>query len=200
MKKIAIIGLGYVGLPLAVEFGKIRTVIGFDISEHRINRLIAGFDDTGECTNEELASARNLFFTNKITDLKECSIFIITVPTPIDEAKNPDLSLLISASRLVGSILKPDDLVIYESTVYPGATEEICVPVLEDVSELRFNIDFFCGYSPERINPGDRLHRLSSIIKVTSGSTIEIAEIIDQLYKTIIKAGTAVASIEIARP
>ena len=190
MEKIAVIGLGYVGLPLAVEFGKVRPVVGYDINEHRIDRLKAGFDDTSECTTEELTSAKHLIITNELTEIEQCSIYIITVPTPIDAARQPDLSALIAASNLVGSILKSGDLVIYESTVFPGATEEVCVPVLETVSGLKFNSGFFCGYSPERINPGDREHRLPSIKKVTSGSTPEIANMVDSLYNQIIVAGT----------
>ena len=190
MKEIAIIGLGYVGLPLAVEFGKLRPVVGYDINEKRIYHLNAGYDDTAECTTEELNSARYLRITNKKIELEKCSIFIITVPTPINAAKQPDLSALISASQLVGSVLKSGDIVIYESTVFPGATEEVCVPILETVSGLKFNSEFFCGYSPERINPGDRKHRLTSITKVTSGSTPEVAEIVDSLYNEIIIAGT----------
>jgi UDP-N-acetyl-D-glucosamine/UDP-N-acetyl-D-galactosamine dehydrogenase len=188
--KIAIVGLGYVGLPLAVEFGKIRDVVGFDINGERVTQLNKNIDYTFECTSEELTAAKHAVFTNHVDDLAECSIYIITVPTPIDEAKKPDLSALISASRLVGSVLNTGDIVVYESTVYPGATEEVCVPILEDTSELTFNEHFYCGYSPERINPGDKLHRLPNITKVTSGSTPEIAGIIDELYREIILAGT----------
>ena len=193
-KKIAIIGLGYVGLPLAVEFGKKRDVIGFDINELRINMLKNGFDSTLEITDNELKDSMNLCYTSNIDDIKDCKIFIVTVPTPIDENKKPDLVPLEKSSESIGSILKKDDIVIYESTVYPGATEEICVPILEKKSGLTFNKDFYCGYSPERINPGDKEHRLTSIKKVTSGSTPKIADEIDELYQEIIIAGTHKAS------
>jgi UDP-N-acetyl-D-galactosamine dehydrogenase len=197
--KLAIIGLGYVGLPLAVEFGRKRHVVGFDINRKRINELIAGNDFTLEVTKEELAAAKNLTYTNYPDDLVSCNCFIVTVPTPIDEYKRPNLTPLIEASRTVGNFLKRGDIVIYESTVYPGCTEEDCVPVLEKHSGLKFNKDFFCGYSSERINPGDKEHRVTSIKKVTSGSTPEIAELIDVLYNEIIEAGTFKAeSIKVA--
>lgn len=192
--KIAIIGLGYVGLPLAIEFGSKRSVIGFDINETRINELKKGIDVTLESTKEEIKNAVHLSFTNKIEDIKDCKIYIITVPTPIDQDKKPDLTPLIKASQSVGSILKKDDIVIYESTVFPGATEEICVPIIENKSGLIFNKDFYCGYSPERINPGDKDHRITNIKKVTSGSTPEITKIVDNLYNEIISAGTHKAS------
>ena len=193
-KNIAIIGLGYVGLPLAVEFGKQRPVLGFDIASARIAELQAGRDHTLECSADELASAGQLRFTCQQEDLKTCHVFIVTVPTPVDKANRPDLTPLIKASETVGRALKPGDVVVYESTVYPGATEEVCVPVLEEVSGLKFNHDFYCGYSPERINPGDKQHRLPNIKKVTSGSTPEAADAIDQLYAQIISAGTYQAS------
>lgn len=196
---IAVIGLGYVGLPLAVEFGKGRRVIGFDIKADRIEELRAGRDHTREVSTEEMAQAEHLTFTADIGDLKAATIFIVTVPTPIDGHKRPDLTPLIKASETVGTVLKKGDIVIYESTVYPGATEEDCVPVLERVSGLTYNKDFFCGYSPERINPGDKEHRLASILKVTSGSTPEIADEVDALYASIITAGTYKAeSIRVA--
>lgn len=194
MDKIGIIGLGYVGLPLAVEFGKVIPVVGFDINNTRIKELVSRYDRTEEVTAEELAKATMLVCTSDITELKSVNYFIVTVPTPVDEFKQPDLKPLISASRTVGSVLKKGDIVIYESTVYPGCTEEVCVPELEKVSGLRFNVDFFCGYSPERINPGDKLHRVTTIKKVTSGSTPEIAEKVDALYRKIITAGTHKAS------
>jgi len=193
-KKIALIGLGYVGLPLAVEFGKKHQVVGFDISQLRINSLKNGIDNTLETTKQELQDAVHLSYTTNIEDLKDCEIFIITVPTPIDKHKRPDLSPLEKSSKLVGSILKKGDIVIYESTVYPGATEEVCVPILEQQSDLKFNQDFYCGYSPERINPGDKEHRVTTIKKVTAGSTPEIATEVDELYKEIITAGTHKAS------
>lgn len=197
--KLAVLGLGYVGLPLAVEFGKKRAVIGFDIDEKRIRSLDAGEDRTLEVSSEELAAAKGLKFTSTLDDLKSCNVFVITVPTPIDEHRQPNLAPLRVASESVGRVLKRGDIVIYESTVYPGATEEVCVPVLEQVSELRFNDDFFVGYSPERINPGDKSHRLTNIVKVTSGSTPKIAEIVDYLYKEIVDAGTHKApSIRVA--
>jgi UDP-N-acetyl-D-galactosamine dehydrogenase len=199
MKKIAIIGLGYVGLPLATEFGKKRTVVGFDINNNRIAELKNGNDCTLEITSHELKDAIYLSYTNKTEDIKDCEIYIVTVPTPIDNNKKPDLSPLKKSSEMLGKILKKEDIVIYESTVYPGATEEVCVPILEKQSGLKFNKDFFCGYSPERINPGDKEHRLTSIKKITSGSTPEIANIIDNLYQEIITAGThKVISIKIA--
>jgi UDP-N-acetyl-D-galactosamine dehydrogenase len=194
MMKLGIIGLGYVGLPLAVEFGKKRKVVGFDINQKRIDELIAGNDFTLETTSEELHEAKFLSYTTKLDDLSDCTCFIVTVPTPIDEHKRPDLTPLIKASESVGKVLKKGDIVIYESTVYPGATEEDCVPVLEKFSGLKFNQDFFCGYSPERINPGDKEHRVTTIKKVTSGSTPEIADIVDALYNEIITAGTHKAS------
>lgn len=198
-KTIAVIGLGYVGLPLAVEFGKHRRVIGFDIKSERIAELRAGHDGTREVNPKELASAEYLTVTDDPSELREASIYIVTVPTPIDAHKRPDLTLLLKASETVGAVLKQGDIVIYESTVYPGATEEDCVPVLERTSGLLFNKDFFCGYSPERINPGDTAHRLPDICKVTSGSTPEIAEAIDALYGSIITAGTYKApSIRVA--
>lgn len=191
---IAIIGLGYVGLPLAVEFAKHRPVVGFDINPRRIAELQGGKDHTMECSPEELAEASGLSYSSDPKDLKQAQVFIVTVPTPVDKANRPDMGLLIKASVTVGQVLKKGDVVIYESTVYPGATEEICVPVLEESSSLKFNRDFFCGYSPERINPGDKKHRLPSIKKVTSGSTPEVAIQIDHLYKQIITAGTYKAS------
>jgi len=191
---IAIVGLGYVGLPLAVEFGRKRNVIGFDINESRIKELKKGIDKTLETTDEELKDALYLRYSNNLEDLKECNIFIITVPTPIDKNKQPNLSPLKDASEAIGTILKKGDLVIYESTVYPGATEEVCVPILETISGLSFNKDFYCGYSPERINPGDKEHRITTIKKVTSGSTPEIATIVDELYQEIITEGTHMAS------
>lgn len=198
-ENIAVIGLGYVGLPLAVEFGKRRTVVGFDISPERIGALRAGHDSTLEVDDHELASAVNLSFTDVADDLSACGIFIVTVPTPIDAANQPDLTPLIKASEAVGRVMGRGAIVVYESTVYPGCTEEVCVPVLERESGLRFNQDFFCGYSPERINPGDKQHRLVNIRKVTSGSTPEVAERVDALYNEIIEAGTHKAqSIRVA--
>lgn len=188
--KVAVIGLGYVGLPLAVEFGKHREVIGFDISQKRIDELKAGNDITLETTTEQLKSATQLSFTDQLEDLKECKIFVVTVPTPIDHVSRPDLTPLQKASNTVGQVLKKGDIVIYESTVYPGATEEVCVPVLEKASGLKFNQDFFCGYSPERINPGDKVNTLTKIKKITSGSTPEIADVVDAFYGSIITAGT----------
>jgi UDP-N-acetyl-D-glucosamine/UDP-N-acetyl-D-galactosamine dehydrogenase len=194
MEKIGVIGLGYVGLPLAVEFGKILDVVGFDINQVRIEELKKGYDRTLEVDADEFATSSKLSFTANLDDLKSVNHFIVTVPTPVDEYKTPDLTPLIKASETVGKVLKKGDVVIYESTVYPGCTEEDCVPVLEKVSGLKFNVDFFCGYSPERINPGDKQHRLPNIKKVTSGSNPEIAEKVDQLYRKIIKAGTHKAS------
>lgn len=191
---IAVIGLGYVGLPLAVEFGKIRPALGFDIDASRVQALQAGVDHTLEVDSEELASARQLRLSSDVADLKDAGVFIVTVPTPVDEAKRPDVSALIKASETVGAALSAGDIVIYESTVFPGCTEEVCVPVLERASGLKYNVDFFCGYSPERINPGDKEHRLPSILKVTSGSTPEIADRVDALYREIITAGTYRAS------
>lgn len=191
---IAVIGLGYVGLPLAVEFGKQRSVVGFDISKERIEGLKRGHDITLEVSDQELTEAENLAFSSDPGDLEGCNVYIVTVPTPIDEHKRPDLTPLIKASETIGKTLKKGDVVIYESTVYPGATEEDCVPVLEASSGLVFNKDFFAGYSPERINPGDKEHRVTTITKVTAGSTPEIAELVDQLYGSIIVAGTHKAS------
>lgn len=197
--KIAVIGLGYVGLPLAVEFGKKRPVVGFDINKERIEELRAGHDQTLEVDDKELEEASQLFFTANSADLVDCNVYIVTVPTPIDEHKRPDLTPLIKASETIGKTLKQNDIVVYESTVYPGATEQDCVPVLERVSGLTFNKDFYAGYSPERINPGDKEHRVTTIKKVTSGSTPEIAEVVDALYRSIITAGTHKAeSIQIA--
>jgi UDP-N-acetyl-D-galactosamine dehydrogenase len=193
-KTIAIVGLGYVGLPLAVEFGKVRQVIGFDVNPERITELLCGKDRTHECSPLDLSEANQLRYSSNAQDLQQAQIFIVTVPTPVDQANRPDLTPLIKASETVGKVLKACDIVIYESTVYPGATEEVCVPVLEKFSGLKFNLDFFCGYSPERINPGDKDHTLPTIKKVTSGSTPEVAEEIDQLYKQIITAGTYKAS------
>ncbi|ENY9403089.1 Vi polysaccharide biosynthesis UDP-N-acetylglucosamine C-6 dehydrogenase TviB [Salmonella enterica] len=191
---IGIVGLGYVGLPLAVEFGKKFETIGFDIKSTRVEELKNNIDTTLECSSDELQSAKLLQFTNNIEDIKKCNVYIVTVPTPIDKFKRPDLSPLVKASKLIGSILNKGDVVIYESTVYPGATEEDCVPVLEQQSGMVFNKDFFVGYSPERINPGDKEHRVTSIRKVTSGSTTEIADFVDSIYASIIKAGTYKAS------
>ncbi|KAB7609827.1 Vi polysaccharide biosynthesis UDP-N-acetylglucosamine C-6 dehydrogenase TviB [Amylibacter sp. SFDW26] len=197
--KIAIIGLGYVGLPLAVEFGKLHSTTGFDINAKRINALRAGNDLTLEVSADEMRQATQLQYTNTLSDLATCNIYIVTVPTPVDDDKNPDLTPLIKASETVGSVISSGDIVIYESTVYPGATEEVCVPIIEKTSGLTFNQDFFVGYSSERINPGDKKHRLPNIKKVTSGSTPEIAKIIDDLYQTIITAGTHMApSIKVA--
>jgi len=199
IKTIAVIGLGYVGLPLAVEFGKSRPVIGFDINVNRIDALRVGHDVTLEVSSDELAKADQLALTSDAADLATASIYIVTVPTPIDAHKRPNLTPLFEASEMLGGLLKRGDIVIYESTVYPGATEEDCVPALERASGLTFNVDFFAGYSPERINPGDKAHRLPDILKVTSGSTLEIAEEVDQLYASIITAGTYKAeSIRIA--
>ena len=196
---IGVIGLGYVGLPLAVEFGRKRHVIGFDTNDVRIKELTNGIDRTLETTDKELNDAIYLNYTNNLEDLRDCNIYIITVPTPIDHNKKPDLTPLIKASKAIGTILKTGDIIIYESTVYPGATEEVCVPILEEQSGLSFNNDFFCGYSPERINPGDKDHRITTIRKVTSGSTPEIAKKIDKLYQEIITEGTYMAkSIKVA--
>ena len=197
--KLAIIGLGYVGLPLAVEFGKTRSVLGFDINQRRIDALKSGRDETLETSIEDLHAATLLTFTTNPADLNAANCYIVTVPTPIDAHKRPDLGPLIKASKMVGKMLKAGDIVIYESTVYPGCTEEECVPILEQESGLLFNQDFFCGYSPERINPGDKEHRVASIKKITSGSTPEIVEVIDALYKEIVIAGTHKApSIKVA--
>lgn len=192
--KLAIIGLGYVGLPLAAEFGKYRSVVGFDINQQRIAALKAGHDETLEVSDEELALSVHLNYSAEVDDLRACNTYIVTVPTPIDAHKRPDLTPLIKASQTIGKVLKKGDIVIYESTVYPGATEEDCVPILEQVSGLKFNADFFAGYSPERINPGDKEHRVTTIKKVTSGSTPEVAELVDSLYRQIIVAGTHRAS------
>ncbi len=194
MEKIGIIGLGYVGLPLAVEFGKVLDVIGFDIDTARIEQLSKGIDRTREVGSDELQKATRLKFTSSENDLTNANYFIVTVPTPVDEFKKPDLGPLEGASRTVGRVLKKGDIVIYESTVYPGCTEEICVPILESESSLQCNVDFHIGYSPERINPGDQLHRVTTILKVTSGSTPETADKVDRLYQKIIKAGTHKAS------
>lgn len=192
--ELAVIGLGYVGLPLAVEFGKRRPVVGFDINQKRITELRSGVDHTLELSAEEMKEATQLSFEYDLKALSACNCFIVTVPTPIDEYKNPDLNPLIRASESVGKIIKAGDIVIYESTVYPGCTEEICIPVLEKQSGLKFNQDFFAGYSPERINPGDKEHRVSTIKKVTSGSTSEVAELVDELYNQIVLVGTHKAS------
>ena len=197
--KIAVIGQGYVGLPLAIELGKKYPTLGFDINLARIDDLKKGIDHTNEATTEQLSSARQLTFSANINDIKECNIYIVTVPTPIDEFKTPDLSPLRSASKMLGEILKKGDTVIYESTVYPGCTEEVCVPILESVSGLIFNQDFFCGYSPERIVPGDKVNTLTTIMKVTSGSTPQVADFVDELYSSIITAGTfKAASMKVA--
>lgn len=196
---LAIVGLGYVGLPLAVEFGRRRSVVGFDVNPRRIDELKAGIDLTLETTQEELVAAKSLTFTTHLDDLRGCNCFIVTVPTPIDKYKRPDLAPLLKATETIGKVLKKGDIVIYESTVYPGCTEEDCVPLLEKHSRLKFNCDFFCGYSPERINPGDKEHRVTNIKKVTSGSTPEVADLIDALYNEIIAAGTHKAdSIKVA--
>ena len=192
--KIAIIGLGYVGLPLAVAFGEKYQVIGFDINAERITNLKNGLDTTLQCTSQEIANASKLIFTHDLSQIKDCSIFIVTVPTPVTTDKQPDLHLLLTASKMIGEVLKKGDIVIYESTVYPGCTEEDCVPILEKFSGLKYNQDFYCGYSPERINPGDKVHTLTKIIKVTSGSTPEVANMVDNLYASIITAGTHKAS------
>ncbi|WP_180060322.1 Vi polysaccharide biosynthesis UDP-N-acetylglucosamine C-6 dehydrogenase TviB [Acinetobacter sp. YH12135] len=197
--KIAIIGLGYVGLPLAVEFGKQLPVVGFDIQQKRIQELQSGHDHTLEVSSEELKQATQLTYSAHLDDLRSCNFFIVTVPTPIDEFKQPDLTPLIKASTSIAKLLKKGDVVVYESTVYPGATEEVCIPVLEQVSGLKFNQDFFAGYSPERINPGDKLHRVTNILKVTSGSTPEVADFVDAVYQLIVTAGTHKApSIKVA--
>ena len=192
--KIAIIGLGYVGLPLAVAFGERYQVVGFDIHSERIANLKNGVDTTLQCTSQEIANAHQLVFTDDLTQIKDCTIFIITVPTPVTNNKQPDLNLLLTASKMVAGVIKKGDIIIYESTVYPGCTEEDCVPVLEAYSGLKYNQEFYCGYSPERINPGDKVHTLTKIIKVTSGSTPEVASIVDNLYASIITAGTHKAS------
>lgn len=189
-KTIAVIGLGYVGLPLAVEFGKHFATIGFDINQSRVDELRGGRDSTREVEPEELSSAEKLVYSTDIEDLRKAQIYIVTVPTPIDRHKRPDLRPLVGASRMLGGVIKPGDIVIYESTVYPGATEEDCIPLIEQESGLKYNVDFFAGYSPERINPGDKEHRLTTIKKVTSGSTPEVAAEVDALYQTIVTAGT----------
>lgn len=194
MKKIAVIGLGYVGLPLAVEFGKSFEVIGYDLNKARVQELESGEDSTNECSADQIASANYLTFSYNINDIKDAEVFIVTVPTPIFQNNRPDLRPLISASKAIGSILKKNDIIIYESTVYPGATEEVCVPMLEKESGLTFNQDFYCGYSPERINPGDKINTLTKIKKITSGSTPKVAKEIDNLYNSIISAGTWLAS------
>jgi UDP-N-acetyl-D-galactosamine dehydrogenase len=194
MKKITVVGLGYVGLPLAVEFGKKRPTIGYDINKARVHELLQGIDSTREVEENELTSAKYLSLSSNEEDISDSEIYIVTVPTPIDEDKKPDLNPLIKASQMIGKHLKKGDIVIYESTVFPGCTEEICVPELEKSSGMTFNVDFYCGYSPERINPGDKVRTLTKIKKVTSGSTEEIAEEVDQLYREIIEAGTHKAS------
>ncbi len=197
--KLAIIGLGYVGLPLALEFAKKKKVIGYDINHKRIKDLINGFDKNFEFNKRQLQKSKKLIFTNHKKDLKFANCYIISVPTPVDKFKKPDLRPLINACKMVGKIIKKGDVIIYESTVYPGCTEEKCVPILEQISNLKFNKDFFCGYSPERINPGDRVHTISKVKKITSGSTPEITNLIDKLYKTIITVGTHKApSIKVA--
>lgn len=193
-QKIAVIGLGYVGLPLAVEFGKHRDVLGFDINAARVAELQAGRDSTLEVSAEELQRASQLRYSTNLEDLRSCGVFIVTVPTPVDQANRPDMTPLVKASETVGKVLKPGAVVIYESTVYPGATEEVCVPVLEKFSGLKFNRDFYCGYSPERINPGDKVNTLTKIKKITSGSTPEVADAVDAMYRSIITAGTHKAS------
>jgi UDP-N-acetyl-D-galactosamine dehydrogenase len=197
--RVAVIGLGYVGLPLAVEFGKIRSTVGFDLNADRVIALQAGADSTGELAPEQLAQAPNLKFTNDLADIADCNFYIVAVPTPIDQHRQPNLGPLLSASRMVGSVIKRGDIVVFESTVYPGATEEDCLPLVEQGSGLVLNRDFFAGYSPERINPGDKARPLTSIVKVTSGSTPEAADLIDNLYASIIIAGTfKAASIRVA--
>ncbi len=194
LKKIAVIGLGYVGLPLAVEFGKSRSTLGFDISLSRINELKIGKDSTLEVNSEDLKNAPYLKFSNEKTELRDCKIFIVTVPTPIDNVNRPDLQPIIRATEMLAEFLKEGDIVIYESTVFPGCTEEVCVPILEKISGMIYNKDFFCGYSPERVNPGDKVNTLTKIAKITSGSNPDIRDEIDILYKSIIKAGTFKAS------
>jgi UDP-N-acetyl-D-galactosamine dehydrogenase len=194
VQKIAIIGLGYVGLPLAVEFGKVLPTVGFDINSLRIKELRSGQDHTLEVSPDELAQAKLLTFESDVDCIRDANFYIVTVPTPIDEHRQPDLTPLIKASETLGRVIKANDVVVFESTVYPGATEEVCVPVIEKVSGLRFNVDFFAGYSPERINPGDKEHRVTTIKKVTSGSTPEVATFVDQVYGRIITAGTYLAS------
>jgi UDP-N-acetyl-D-galactosamine dehydrogenase len=197
--RIAVVGLGYVGLPLAVEFAKTRDVVGFDINEERIGALRAGRDATRELSKDELSAATKLRYSMKISDIADCNFYIVTVPTPVNEHKQPDFGGLIGASQTIGKVLKPGDIVVYESTVYPGATEEVCIPVLEQVSKLKFNVDFFAGYSPERINPGDKTRRVANIKKITAGSTPEVADLVDELYREIVVAGTHKApSIKVA--
>jgi UDP-N-acetyl-D-galactosamine dehydrogenase len=197
--RVGIIGLGYVGLPLAVYMARHFPVVGFDVKKARVGELAGGLDRTGEVTDEEFAAARNISFTADLEALRDCNFFIVTVPTPIDEAKRPDLTALMRASETVGRVLSPGDVVVYESTVYPGATEEVCVPILAKASGLTFNRDFFVGYSPERINPGDLQHRLPSIVKVTSGSTPEAADLVDKVYGSVVTAGThKVSSVRVA--
>lgn len=197
--KIGVVGLGYVGLPLAIAFGQKYSVVGFDINKERIQQLLDGYDSTLEIEQERLNTSSHLSFTNDINALKSCNVFIVTVPTPVDFFKKPDLSYLLKASAQIGQLLKNGDIVIYESTVYPGCTEEDCVPILEKYSQLIYNVDFFCGYSPERVSPGDKEHALTNIVKITSGSTSQTAEFIDQLYGSIIQAGTYKApSIKVA--
>lgn len=197
--RLAVIGLGYVGLPLAVAFGQNRHVVGYDINVARVKQLKKGLDDTLEVSSDEMRNSTLLAFSTDLSDLESCNCFIITVPTPIDKANQPDLSPLLKASKAIGKLLKHGDVVIYESTVYPGCTEEMCVPVLEEYSGLKFNTGFFCGYSPERINPGDKQHRIGDIVKVTSGSTEKVSELVNLLYREIIMAGThKAASIKVA--
>ena len=198
-QKIGVIGLGYVGLPLAVEFGKKYETVGFDINQSRIDELESGVDSTLEVDSEELTKATKLSYSRNTEDIAECTIYVVTVPTPIDKNKRPDLTPLEKSSGTISKVLKKGDIVIYESTVFPGCTEEVCVPVLEEGSGLKYNEDFFCGYSPERINPGDKVHTVTKIMKVTSGSTPEVAETVDQLYKSVITAGTyKAASLKVA--
>jgi UDP-N-acetyl-D-glucosamine/UDP-N-acetyl-D-galactosamine dehydrogenase len=194
LEKLAVVGLGYVGLPVAVAFGKKLPVVGFDINTKRIAELQAGEDSTLEVEPADLRAADKLTFSDNLDDLRSCNMFIVTVPTPVDDHKRPDLTPLVKASTTIGKVLKKNDVVVYESTVYPGATEEVCVPVLEQVSGLKFNVDFFCGYSPERINPGDKAHRFETIKKVTAGSTPEIATYVDEVYASVVTAGTHKAS------
>ena len=192
--KIGIVGLGYVGLPLAVEFGKHYKTVGFDINEQRVKALSAGIDETLEVSSQEMQASQFLRYTNDLEGLLECDVYIVTVPTPIDQSKRPDLTPLEAASKLVGQFISPGNVVIYESTVYPGCTEEVCLPIVEQQSGLVFNRDFFAGYSPERINPGDKERRVTNILKVTSGSTREVAQFVDDLYASIVMAGTHLAS------
>ena len=197
--KLAVIGLGYVGLPLAVEFGKRYSTIGFDINPKRVNELKSGRDGTLELSSQEMLAATLLSYTDHVNDLAQCNTFIVTVPTPVDKHNRPDLSPLIKASETIGKVIKKGDVVIYESTVYPGATEDVCIPVIEAISGLKFNVDFFAGYSPERINPGDKEHRFTNTIKVTSGSTPAVADFVDALYASVVVAGThKVSSIKVA--